>query len=106
MVPTESITREKQIDSFQGGSDLPVTNDETVTQALGEDNPVCLRLPGSLVALCIVGHRCYEGMMEKYESLRNPRKNFSMVWGDGSGEGERDMEGTSLNSRTQSTASL
>lgn len=31
MVPTESTTREKQIDSFQGGSDLPVTNDETDT---------------------------------------------------------------------------
>lgn len=39
---------------------------------------MCLRLPGSLVVLCIVGHRCYEGMMEKYESLRNPRKDFPM----------------------------
>ena len=31
MVPTESTTREKQIESFQGGSDLLVTNDETDT---------------------------------------------------------------------------
>lgn len=38
------------------------------------------------MVLCIVGHRCYEGMMEKNESLRNPRKDFPMGGRGGSGE--------------------
>lgn len=43
--------------------------------------------------------------MEQDESTRSLRKDFAMR-GGGSGEGERDMEGTSLNSRTHSTVSL